>query len=69
MIDLGLRILKLFDFCYRNNLHCGVCWYENEFHVTINNKNGNIYSYGQALKLTDALNLCCNDLNKVGWNN
>jgi len=42
-----------------------VCWYENEFHVTVTCQ-GKIYSHGQAKTLTAALDECSNGFGKVG---
>lgn len=65
MNDLVFRLLTFFDFCYRNNFDYGVCFFENEFHVTVT-FNGNIISSGQQKTLTLALDECGNGFNKVG---
>jgi hypothetical protein len=67
MENLGLRLLALFDFCFRNNLECGVCWYEKQFIITTT-QNGNTISCGQGATLTQALDECAKGFEKVGWN-
>ena len=66
MVELGLRILQFFNFCYVNKLECGISFFENEYHVNAT-KDGNIYSHGQAKRLTDALNQCSQGFKNVGF--
>lgn len=64
-MELGIRILKFFNFIYNQKWQGGICWFEDEFHVTVT-CGGNIYSYGQAPTLTAALNECLEGLRKGG---
>lgn len=63
--ELGLRILNFFNFIYSQGWEGGICWHENEFHVTVT-CNGNIYAYGQEKTLTASLDEVLKDLQNVG---
>jgi len=63
--QLGMRILNFFNFVYSQGWQGSICWFENEFHVTIS-CDGNIYAYGQQLKLSDSLDECLQALQNVG---
>lgn len=68
MPELAERILKFYDFIYRNNLEGGITWHENEFHVTINGKAPHsIFSYGLKPTLTAAMDECIEGLKKAGF--
>jgi len=63
--ELGLRILNFFNFIYSQGWEGSICWFEDEFHVTVT-CNGNIYAYGQEPTLTASLDEVLKDLQKVG---
>jgi len=65
-IAIGLRILRLFNFCYNNKLDCSICWHEGAFHVYVS-QDGNVYSSGEQSSLTGALDECASGFLKVGW--
>ena len=65
-MELGLRILKFFDFIYRQKWEGSIAYHDGEFHVIVTH-DGPIYSYGQAPTLTGALNECLSGFEKVGF--
>jgi len=64
-LELGNRILEFFNFVYTQGFEAGICWHENEFHVTVT-KDGNIYGVGQKSTLTAALDECADGFKRVG---
>lgn len=64
--ELGIRVLNFYNFVFCQGWEGGICWHENEFHVTIT-CNGNIYSYGEASTLTLALDECLTGLRNGGF--
>jgi len=65
-MGIGDRILEFFNFCFINNLEHGICYFENEYHVTVS-RDGKIYSYGQQKTLTAAMDECGQGLAKGGF--
>ena len=63
--QLGLRILNFFNFIYSQGWEGSICWFENEFHVTVT-CDGKIYAYGQEKTLTSSLDEVLKDLQRVG---
>lgn len=60
------RVQKFLHFVQRIGLYGGVSWFQNEYHVSITDKNGNKYSYNHDFNLDKALDATIQDLRKVG---
>ena len=64
-MELGNRILNFFNFIYSKGWEGSICWFQNEFHVTVTH-GGKTYAYNQFPTLTQALDETLKDLQKVG---